>query len=624
MRDIGGFYHFRQASSLEPILHLEKQAQKTRFAKINPQIPLRSCEKSGKMFLMSTHARNTAQGVHRSLPEDREKQQVAVQLQQQADRLNERALQLLDSNPSLAIELSQRAIELASQGAFDIQPYQERLASGLLNLGRFYLQLSQYEEALGYLSKALAIFDLLGNVQQRARSSNYIGMVYQNLSAYPEAFEYLFKALHGAEECDDDFMKAEILNAIGYLHVQVGEAQRGLSYLQKSLKILRRFGDQPRLGWTLNSLCQAYWKLGDFPKALACGLESVRLSEKAQEWKKVTEHLYSLGEVYQAQESFTRALTCFRRSLLTAQNHGFRFDAGKALCSLGQVYGKQKRNNLALSALRQALALSEEIDAKALKIACYKSLADVYKQMDEFQNALACFERYHDLKETLFNAEADRRLKSLQVVYQVEAAQKEAEILQLRTVALEREIDRQKKAQAILQEMANTDSLTGLLNRRYFFTLAERAFNQAMARGTALSVIMLDIDHFKQVNDRYGHQVGDQLLRVIGSALRENLRKGDLIARVGGEEFVVLLPDIDLPIAVQTAERLRGLVSRQRVSTPKSDLAVTISLGVARIEADQALTLEKLLDQADQALYRAKKAGRNRVIAYKRQDTGPL
>ena len=165
---------------------------------------------------------------------------------------------------------------------------------------------------------------------------------------------------------------------------------------------------------------------------------------------------------------------------------------------------------------------------------------------------------------------------------------------------------------AEVQELAITDGLTGLHNRRHFFTLAEREIERAHRYGHPLSMILLDVDHFKQVNDTYGHDVGDQVLRKVTARWRERLRKVDILGRYGGEEFVALLPEKDLVGAFSAAERMRQSVTESPIETDQGLLAITISLGVADIN-ESCSDLATLLNHADAALYLAKNEGRNQV-----------
>jgi diguanylate cyclase (GGDEF)-like protein len=186
---------------------------------------------------------------------------------------------------------------------------------------------------------------------------------------------------------------------------------------------------------------------------------------------------------------------------------------------------------------------------------------------------------------------------------------------------LEKEIAERKYAQALLQHLAITDHLTKLYNRRHFFELAEQAFRQAQRYNHSLSALMIDADHFKQVNDQYGHLIGDQVLQNLAGVLKRSLRDADILGRYGGEEFAILLPETDLDAAARSAERLRLSVADSPAVTEKGSIPITISLGVACLRgADEQI--DQLINRADQALYLAKGAGRNQVRLWTAGEAG--
>lgn len=166
-----------------------------------------------------------------------------------------------------------------------------------------------------------------------------------------------------------------------------------------------------------------------------------------------------------------------------------------------------------------------------------------------------------------------------------------------------------------VQQLSITDGLTGVYNRRHFFELAEREFERAHRYERLLSAIMVDIDNFKSVNDKFGHAAGDEVLRVIARRLLDCMREVDILGRYGGEEFAVLLPENDLASAQNVAERLRRRIADAPISLEHSPLTVTISLGVATPDKG-CDSLAALLERADQALYTAKQEGRNRVCIW--------
>jgi diguanylate cyclase (GGDEF)-like protein len=166
-----------------------------------------------------------------------------------------------------------------------------------------------------------------------------------------------------------------------------------------------------------------------------------------------------------------------------------------------------------------------------------------------------------------------------------------------------------------LQLAAETDALTGLHNRRWMEEMFARVMRRNRLEPTALSLLMIDIDHFKRVNDTHGHIEGDQVLRRTATLIRSMLRPGDLCARYGGEEFSALLPDVDATQAMHIAERLREALANTRFTLSNSaSLSVEVSIGMA--QWDKQCSLSQLQQQADQALYFAKQNGRNRVVSF--------
>jgi diguanylate cyclase (GGDEF)-like protein len=164
-----------------------------------------------------------------------------------------------------------------------------------------------------------------------------------------------------------------------------------------------------------------------------------------------------------------------------------------------------------------------------------------------------------------------------------------------------------------LRTLATTDPLTGAYNRRHFFALAEAEWQRFSRYERPISLLMLDIDHFKAVNDQHGHDAGDRAIAMVADACRKAKRDTDVLARVGGEEFAILLPETNAADAAQFAERLRRAVVEPEARDIRQPAKVTISIGVAQASAE-ANSIAKLMKQADSALYAAKRQGRDRVV----------
>ena len=172
-----------------------------------------------------------------------------------------------------------------------------------------------------------------------------------------------------------------------------------------------------------------------------------------------------------------------------------------------------------------------------------------------------------------------------------------------------------------IAELICKDALTGVLNRRYFMKVYEKEFTKAVRERMDLSCIMVDLDHFKRVNDTYGHRCGDKVLEAAGKIFLSVVRGYDIVARYGGEEFVVLLPNAGIHVALEVAQRIRDAFKKAETCCEEAPepIAVTVSLGVATLrDLEGEITPERLLKAADKALYAAKEAGRDRIVAFGR------
>ena len=180
--------------------------------------------------------------------------------------------------------------------------------------------------------------------------------------------------------------------------------------------------------------------------------------------------------------------------------------------------------------------------------------------------------------------------------------------------SLVHDVTERKRAEDKLIQLAQTDMLTGLPNRRHFIEMAERELDRRHRYGGPLSVLMMDIDHFKKINDTYGHQVGDTVLQTVGQHFPPMLRNSDFVGRLGGEEFAAMLPETEAGRALEVAERVRQQVEKMEIACEDGrPLHFTLSIGVASLDGPGDCSLDALLAQADEALYAAKRDGRNRV-----------
>ncbi|WP_298259787.1 GGDEF domain-containing protein [Bradyrhizobium sp.] len=210
---------------------------------------------------------------------------------------------------------------------------------------------------------------------------------------------------------------------------------------------------------------------------------------------------------------------------------------------------------------------------------------------------------------------ADPRPIIEKLVKELSTATTRSSALEANFLQTTKDLDQIKDSLKEAEQHSNTDALTGLANRRSLDAFLRAEQITAMEAGTPLSILLIDIDHFKQFNDGFGHQVGDQVIRLVAKVLQENVRECDLAARYGGEELMAILPGAALDICFEVAERIRRRICEARLTrrtTGEEISSVTVSIGVAQFRMGE--TADGMIDRCDRALYQAKRLGRNRTV----------
>ena len=593
-----------------------------------------------------------------------------------AEALNELAWELRYTDTGRALGLSEEAHALALAAGDE-----RGLAASLRNRGFCLFRLSDYGAALGYAREALSMFEALGDARGvestlgalgavhlmtgeltaalecflRARklcetlgdrtrervALNNLGAVYFYLSDYSSALACHLRTLSALPD-GDPLGRARALNNVGFTLFKLGDFAEARAYLLESLELPEALQDKHARAVTLNNLGLAEHALGDVGRAQSYHQESLALREVIGDRQGVGESLGNLGVLYAGLEhtgleppepSRPRAEEYFLKSLDLKQAVGDKRGFAETCVALGEWLVGQGRFGEARSRLLEALSVAESAGAKGDLYRAHRALAELCKRTGRFEDALGHFELSCDLKEEVFNETSAARIAGLRLTFEAERKEREDEHrlknielsranaeLEALTASL-READRQKSELLVrLEKQAREDPLTGLHNRRHFGERFESEWGRARRFRTPLSVALLDVDHFKAVNDTFSHAVGDEVLKALAGLLRENTRAVDTVARFGGEEFVLLLPETGLAGARAACESVRLAVQAHPWNEIHPGLSVTLSVGVASSPADETRDQtdgvghhEKLLSLADKKLYEAKQAGRNRV-----------
>jgi diguanylate cyclase (GGDEF)-like protein len=582
-------------------------------------------------------------------------------LRERVDALNARAWETRAQAAGHAAELAGEALRLA-----EADGYTAGVALALRTLGTHrYMARADYEGALHELQRALSLLDQAGEARGRADVLNGIGNVHWRRGEYPEAMRMHLRALDIQRAQGDRMGEGLSLNSLGNVSYHLGDYGQALDYYQDSLKVREEIGDRVGVAYCLNNIGNIHGQLGESQRALEHMLQALAIKEGADpqaagismlnvgsayadlgDDERALEYmeraavrlretgsldgeatcLRDIGRVHERRGDVARALECYQASLATTQALGARVFEAETLIRLGALRVRMGESDEGLADLHAALEMVSALGARPQVYAAHEALTEVYESRGALDRALRHYRAFHTAWRDVFNAETNARIKSVLVRTEVQQAQREAEILRQKNDELTAAYDRLREAdeekarlvarlreQAVeLERQTREDALTGLSNRRHLDALLSVEWERALRFGRALTVAMADIDHFKAVNDRFSHAVGDEVLRTVARILRENTRGVDVVARYGGEEFCLILVETRAEDAARLCDRLRGLIADYEWSTIRPGLELTVSIGVAGLGEGMDAP-DALLAAADVRLYQAKHDGRNRV-----------
>jgi diguanylate cyclase (GGDEF)-like protein len=493
-----------------------------------------------------------------------------------------------------AREYYERAVEIATA-----RPDDEILASALFSRGYLLGLQGQYAAGLMDLKRAEAIFER-------------IGLPHHALTA---------------------------LNGIAILYNRMGDNPQARNMYTKALKAQRQAGMRREQGVTLHNLGRAHENMQEWAAAKQAFEESYAISRELKYARGEGYALRGLGAVANGVGDPANALlTLDRAAALQRQGPDARLNAQ---IELARGIALHQLNQLPASAasLHRALAVFKQADSLSELRATHAELAAVYAEMNNWRPAYDHLLDAQATAERLFRNQVDQRFTSLKVEFDTAAKEKENELLVRENEANQNALEQERRARGLqatvitltvilagllatlaiyqwrskrrMRHLAMTDELTGVPNRRAVLTQLAPLLEPAVQR---CAMLIIDIDHFKSINDQHGHAEGDEALRAVATQLRTEVREPAFIGRLGGEEFVVVVPDADLEAAQRLAERFREQVMKIDTSRWLADRRLTVSIGLtlANLAAD---TPSAMLQRADAALYEAKRAGRNCVRA---------
>ena len=456
--------------------------------------------------------------------------------------------------------------------------------------------------AIKYLLKAYKYYSLSGDSNKLAGVLSSLGSLYVDLGNYEMAIEYFANSLEAVEKTGNQFSKSVILFNIGEAHQRAGEIELAKQSLDQAKAISSDLNDDIGVAWANSSLAEIAVMQGEFETALS-------FYKEAQDKFQVTgdDLMYFSAKVGEV-EAYSKMNRISEALALIKQLEPLRE-------KIGSMYSKERYQNILAETLFAAENYKDAYLALKVVLEERERLREI-EQAEEVQKFRIQFDS--ELKESQNQAlEIENKLNQERLAQQQQLQILWAVILFLGAFVLVIVIwllFRQVQHRNRFRDMALLDDLTQAPNRRSILTHASMVFSDAVKSERQVTVCLIDLDHFKQINDTLGHDVGDYVLVAFAKACKESIRRQDRFGRYGGEEWLLLLHDIS-PLEIKNIfERIRKSINDVDIEGLSSDYTITFSMGCAQFNKSIDSDIKELIKRADAMLYHAKQSGRDQFL----------
>jgi diguanylate cyclase (GGDEF)-like protein len=459
------------------------------------------------------------------------------------------------------------------------------------------------------------------------------------------AFDYLNQGLTLEPDVGDPIQRATLFNQASHMHIDVGELSRARNYSERAMELAALSGDT-------RTLCYAAYRLAYIEKtanhlgtALHNAREALQLCQASNDPVVIASVKYHLADSLRQMGRLDEADRYFQLALQGHQRSGY-------LTGLSQTRLDWAKLQFSRDRIEEAQRLLQNLDLDLTQLQRWELLADYHelqsniaRRNGDYVQALNHQDAHIEARERFLDHDRAMRLAYLEVAFDSQVKEQELALLreQTRVAALQEESRRQQQRLRLLgyavatvvlvllvlllwhalrerrhyRQLSVIDGLTGLLNHTRFFDAAKPLIDEAHQQGKTLTLVLADIDHFKQINDRHGHLTGDEVLRQVARCFRDTLVDHGPVGRIGGEEFAVCLPNSSLGLGLRLVETLRQALAVCDLGD--IDDRITMSFGIAELQPDEELEMLRL--RADEALYQAKHEGRDRIVVADSQPT---
>lgn len=463
-------------------------------------------------------------------------------------------------------------------------------------LNRVYLAKGQYKLAFDTAQKSYQAYELAENYYERALTLREIAAIHLALFNYDLAIEQLLRAK--SELATFNVQEHyKVTDEIAYVYELKGEVSKALELYLSIFAAVRQYENDDGFGYLVIKVAQLYTQLNEFEKAQQY-FSQVQTLDITSDWIKQL-HTMALAQWFLATDQISNAV---RENNVLAQLDQQNWPASfteRYLQFYAALAMRQGDYQTQAAVQKQLLTIA---NTQVNNVADRALLSErLMFNLNQQNREIARLEEVADIKEKLLAVAVDKAFwQRLTLAFAC------VMLLMLAVYAY-----KQVQHKQHYKVLALKDELTGVANRRAILDMKKRAISKSKSTGTANSLISIDIDHFKAVNDQYGHDIGDELIKSVVNTLSQGVRSSDNVGRVGGEEFLIVLEQQSLQHALEVAERIRSSIEQQ-THTAKN-IKATVSMGVVEVAPDE--TPEQAAKRADINLYAAKRSGRNTITA---------
>ena len=554
-------------------------------------------------------------------------------------------------DPQKAIEYGEEALKIIDNIDDEIEK-----AHFFNHLAWAYKNINEFNKAREYTERGRECAISIDSSGLEAYALNTLGSIYLAENQYDKALENFLSALRIQEEKNDRASIASTMNNIGLIFFSTGDYNKSIEYISQALEIWEELGQKRSVAIAKQNIANVYSSQNKPEKALEYYLSSLKNCEEVGDERLSGRILINTAIIYYMKFfDIEKALEYFNRALVITRKYDDKENIARTIHYIAAINKDKGKYDKSIAQEYEALRIAKEIDDQFQKKCILQELSYMYADLHDFENAFNYHVRFKEINDSIFSIEQSEQITEMETKYETEKKEQQIVLLEKDNTIAGLKIKRQRllllysvigivlilafvlilsnlyrqktktaKALAVangkLEELSRTGSLTKLWNRRYLHEIVERERVRIKRSFEAFSFILMDIDHFKNVNDTYGHECGDYVLSTMAVILRSAVRKQDVVGRWGGEEFLLFLPSTSLQGAITIAESIRKKIADYPFNYDSKDITITSTLGVS--EFDETVSVEECIKLADDGLYEGKESGRNRVVSVQIEDKG--